>query len=131
MPHLPRLGGGVMDLNGWDGTIDDLNACYQRPPIDLTIGRDVDKKTTGTAGDCQVPPALHDAYRAVLKEAERIWCDRQAEYGLTPFDLVDVLTLVKIKLWRLQQGQTNEDSLLDLLNYAAIGLLVSRGLWKE
>lgn len=77
-----------------------------------------------------VPPALHDAYRQVLKEAEAIWVQRQGEYGLTDFEPEDIYRLMKVKVSRLIKGQASEDSLLDLLNYAAIGLMVMRGEWK-
>jgi hypothetical protein len=88
-------------------------ANYQRPPI------------------TNVDPTLHENYRRVLKEAERIWLERQGQYGLTDFEMEDVLVLAKIKVSRLMRGTMTEDSFLDLLNYAAIGLMVARGEWCE
>ena len=103
--------------NPWpvdDTPIDDLNACYQRPPI------------------TSVPPALHESYKRVLEEAEEIWLDRQGQYSMTPFPEKPetLLALVQVKLWRLEQDFGAEDGWLDLLNYAAIGLMVARGEWE-
>lgn len=106
-------------MNDWD----DINACQQRPPI----------KSDTRVPDA-IPPALHDAYRQVLKEAEKIWLERQGQYGLTPFhrDPAVLEALIQVKLWRLEEGEGDmTDTYLDILNYAAIGLMVARGEWRE
>jgi hypothetical protein len=101
-------------------------AVFQRPPIEIQCGGEV----IGTISP-NVPPKLHENYRRVLKEAELIWLERQGQYGLTDFEIEDVLVLAKIKVSRLMRGTMTEDSFLDLLNYAAIGLMVARGEWCE
>lgn len=105
---------------------DDLDGAYQRPPIKW--------KTPFTWTDMtpDIPAALHESYKRILEEAEEIWLDRQGQYGMTPFSTKPeiLLSLAQLKLWRLEQDFGAEDSWLDLINYAAIGLLVSRNLWK-
>jgi hypothetical protein len=70
----------------------------------------------------------------VLKESEVIWLERQGQHGLTPFPEKPSVLLADIqqKLWRLERGDgsKHEDAWLDILNYAAIGLLVARGEWR-
>ena len=81
-----------------------------------------------------MPPALHDAYRRVLKEAEKIWCERQGQHHLTPFPEKPevILSEIRLGLWRLEMGTEKwEDTALDLINWSAIYLMVARGEWKE
>lgn len=129
-------------------TEDDLNACYQRPPIKhfvkepgetaVQISGDPDpeglKKFDEKHHTPDIPPvSVHAAYCRVLDEAEKIWIDRQSQYGMTPFPTKPevLLSLCQVKLWRLEQDFGAEDGWLDLLNYAAIGLMVARNQWKE
>lgn len=105
---------------------DGISGSYQ--PVERKIERTIPSDRTDALS--RIPQALHDSYREVLKEAESIWISRQAQYGLTDFAIEDILVLAKIKVSRLRKGGVSEDSLLDLLNYAAIGLMVARGEWK-
>lgn len=93
----------------------DIDAAGQRPPI------------TG------IPPQLHQDFLKVLADAEKIWRQRQGQYGLTPFhrDPAIILALIQTKLWRLEKDITHEDSALDILVYAAILCMTIREEWCE
>lgn len=133
---LPHKGGIEGHNFSADAPMDDLNACYGRPPIKwktpLTWTDTLARDTLTDPPITNVPPALHESYRRVLEEAEEIWLDRQGQYGMTPFATKPavLLSLVQVKLWRLEEDFGAEDGWLDLLNYAAIGLMVARGEWE-
>lgn len=104
-PHFYHEDGSLADQQ------DAINANRQRPPI-------------------TVPSSQHTAYRRVLRDAERIYLARGKKYGVTPFTIPQVLTLIQMKASRLERGEPSEDEWMDLVNYAAIGLLVQRGEWE-
>ena len=118
--------GNMGGFDNYEASNDDLNACYQGPPIKWKM------PFTLTESQGGISPSLHESYRRVLEEAEEIWLDRQGQYGMTPFATKPeiLLSLVQVKLWRLEQDFAAEDGWLDLLNYAAIGLMVARGEWE-
>lgn len=81
-------------------------------------------------------------YADVLPDAVMVFLERQEKYGvgnISAFGLKGVIIRMNDKLERLKRAEfgnggevsdeTVEDTLIDLLNYAAIGLMCKRGTW--
>ncbi len=92
----------------------------------------------GSSGDAQLEKRMVD----VLIEALRLWKERHKKYGrgnISRYGATGCLVRSGDKAARLEEvyirgkkdfpDETITDSWLDLLNYAAMGLLCHRGLW--
>lgn len=83
---------------------------------------------------------LDMAYDRVIEEAREICLKRHEDYGpgnISRHGELGVLVRMDDKLARLEhllgreaKCESIEDSWLDLVNYAVIGLLVHRGVWE-
>lgn len=102
--------------------IDDLNACYQRPPINLTTGQDICKETDpwtdeDTWTERQVPdlrpwkqPAAQRttsrdiALKRVFRDVELRLLSRDPGRGETPYDEMEMLSFASGKLKRYRNS---------------------------
>lgn len=112
------------ELNEWDN----LNACYQRPPIpDLTTGLDARKKTPHIS-------TRRQAIAAIRAECDAIFASRDKTRGTTDEDTLGCAVAIRNKANRLINQWKNdkpltEEEWLDIANWATIALLIQRGQW--
>lgn len=120
----------------WKQAWETLDAQYQ---VNTQLGGNMQLEVDGSSGDKTLE---YDVARVML-EAFTIFKERQRKYGpgnIAAFGEVGCVVRATDKLARLRQFYINgvggdvadeaaEDTWLDLMNYAAIGLLCHHGKW--